>query len=164
MARSDYPITISKKILEEMINVRVFECETNLNQRIFEYVKPANTKALAAQDLAQQIWQKQEALEIRVDPFIRKVDESLSKHKAYEKMTYQLKDLEKMVAQYEDRLGTIQERMTTELDKLDLRIKHCDGVQKHLDIIYKRIETNNHTLKADYISQITTIHEQITEF
>lgn len=31
MARPDYPITISKKILEEMINVRVFECETNLN-------------------------------------------------------------------------------------------------------------------------------------
>ena len=53
MSKPEYPITISRKILEEMIDVKVFECETALKQKIFELVKPANKKALAAQNIAQ---------------------------------------------------------------------------------------------------------------
>ena len=48
MSRTEYPITISRKILEELINVKVFEAETALRQTLLELVKPCDRKALAA--------------------------------------------------------------------------------------------------------------------
>ena len=43
-------ITISRTVLEEMIDVKIFECETKLQERLAELIKPANAKALKAQE------------------------------------------------------------------------------------------------------------------
>ena len=45
-------IRVPRSLLEEMINVKVFECETNLIVKIANLIKPCNARAESALDVA----------------------------------------------------------------------------------------------------------------
>lgn len=56
-----------------MIDLKIFQCETNLTNKITELIKPNNAKAIKAQEMANKVQLKQYRLEDKVEPFIKMV-------------------------------------------------------------------------------------------
>lgn len=105
-------ITISRQILEEMIDLKVFQCETNLKNELAELIKPNNAKALKAQEMANKVQLKQYRLEDKVDPFIKMVSAKITNDKKVDVIEQVLKEVEKDIREMTDRLGQYEEKMS----------------------------------------------------
>ena len=73
-------MTISRKILEELIEVKFFEFETRISETLDKLNAPAVAKAINAMEMSLNINKKQDELNIKIHPFLVKVDKITAKY------------------------------------------------------------------------------------
>ena len=111
-------IRVPKTLLEEMIENKVFQCETRLQMRLAELIKPANIKAEETQTSAKELGTRLAALEGKFGPFHKSVTEKLPGFKKIDTALKQLGTLTNSLKDHSEKVKKDTDELNRQVNKL----------------------------------------------
>ena len=172
-------INISKAVLNELIDLKMFQAETKLLRDLTELIVPSNTRASDAQETANQV--KLALLEIKedqrlimadIDYLKRRATDIDSNKKDIKGVDNRLKLLEVQTPLDFEKMENITSnleqsffRLQTNIEVEGLKIKEINDRLKHLNEQYVRLRTEatkDGLLRLeDVMDQVQALHEKV---